>query len=142
MSSQLDTPIMNRAEKRYIHRVIVTMSLYCAILFGSILALRGFASDWPLFAKALLAVTPVVPVAYFGKAYVLYLNECDELMRRIELEAIGLSGLVIGLLFLSLGFLGRARIVTLDGVTVAVWVFPLLCGFYGLTKWFASRRYR
>jgi hypothetical protein len=133
---------MNRAEKRYNRRMLITMSAYIATLFGSILALRGFASDWPLFAKALLAVTPVVPVAYFGKAYVLYLNECDELMRRIELEAVGLSSLVIGLLFLSLGFLGRARIVSLDGVTVAVWVFPLLCGFYGLTKWFASRRYR
>lgn len=133
---------MNNIEKRYTHSVIVTMSLYCAILFGSILALRGFASDWPLFAKVLLAVAPVVPVAYFCKAYVAYLNECDELMRRIELEAVGLSSVVVGLLFLSLGFLGRAELVPLDGVTVAVWVFPLLCGVYGITKWFASRRYQ
>ena len=133
---------MNLAEKHYTRRIISTMSAYVIVLFGSILLLRGFAAGWPLWAKALLAVSPVVPVAYFGKAFVVYLNECDELMRRIELEAIGLSSLVVGLLFLSLGFLGRARIIALDGVTVAVWVFPLLCGFYGLTKWFASRRYR
>lgn len=133
---------MNAAEKRYTHRMIITMSLYCVFLFASILALRGFAADWPVLAKALLAVTPVVPVAYFCKAYVRFLNECDELMRRIELEAVGLSSVVVGLLFLSLGFLGRANIIALDGITVAVWVFPLLCGFYGVTKWFAAKRYQ
>ena len=133
---------MSLAEKQYNRRMVFTMTAYVAALFGSVLALRGVAADWPLAAKALLAVAPVVPVAYFGKAFVLYLNACDELMRRIELEAVGLSSLVVGLLFLSLGFLGRARVIALDGVTVAVWVFPLLCGFYGLTKWFAARRYR
>jgi hypothetical protein len=133
---------MNPAEKRYTRRMMITMTAYVVALFGSILLLRGLAADWPIAAKAVLAIAPVVPVAYFGKAFVIYLNECDELMRRIELEAIGLSSLVVGLLFLSLGFLGRAKIIALDGITVAVWVFPLLCGFYGLTKWFASRRYR
>lgn len=133
---------MNKAIKRYNHRMLVTMSLYVLLLFTSVWILRYSADGWPVIAKALLAVTPVVPVAYFGKAFVVYLNECDELMRRIELEAVGLSSLVVGLLFLSLGFLGRAKVIALDGVTVAVWVFPLLCGFYGLTKWFAARRYR
>ncbi|MBP6533526.1 MAG: hypothetical protein KA218_00555 [Arenimonas sp.] len=133
---------MKQALKRYNHRMLVTMSLYVLLVFTSVWILRYSADGWPVFAKALLAVSPVVPVAYFGKAFVVYLNECDELMRRIELEAIGLSSLVVGLLFLSLGFLGRAKVIALDGVTVAVWVFPLLCGFYGLTKWFASRRYR
>lgn len=133
---------MNPIEKRYNHRVIVTMAFYCALLFASILALRGFAADWPVWSRAMLAIAPVVPVALFCKAYVTYLNECDELMQRIELEAIGLSTVVVGLLYLSMGFLARAQIIALDGITVAVWVFPLLCGFYGLTKWLASRRYR
>lgn len=133
---------MNPIEKRYNHRVMVTMAFYCALLFASILALRGFAAGWPIWSKAILAIIPVVPVAYFCKAYVTYLNECDEMLRRIELEAIGLSTVVVGLLFLSLGFLGRAKVISLDGITVAVWVFPLLCGFYGITKWLASRRYR
>jgi hypothetical protein len=133
---------MNATEKRYNRRVIITMALYCALLFASILALRGFAADWPIWCRAALAILPVVPVALFCKAFVSYLNECDELMRRIELEAIALSSLVVGLLFLGLGFLGRAKIIALDGITVAVWVFPLLCGFYGATKWFASKRYQ
>lgn len=142
MSSSLDTTAMNPAEKRYTRRMMITMTAYVIVLFGSILMLRGFAADWPTAAKVLLALSPVVPVAYFGKAFVIYLNECDELMRRIELEAIGLSSLIVGLLFLSLGFVGRAGIIALDGATVAIWVFPLLCGVYGLTKWLASRRYQ
>ena len=133
---------MTKTEKKYNHRVIVTMTIYCVLLFTSTLLLRDIAAGWPIWSKAILAIIPVVPVAYFCKAYVTYLNECDELMQRIELEAIGLSTVVVGLLYLSMGFLARAQVIALDGITVAVWVFPLLCGFYGLTKWFASRRYR
>jgi len=142
MSSSLDTIAMNQAIKRYNRRMLITMSLYVLVLFSSVWILRYLAGDWPFIAKALLAVSPVVPVAFFGKAFVQYLNECDELMRRIELEAIGLSSLIVGLLYLSAGFLGTSNIIELDGNAVAIWVFPLLCGMYGLTKWFAARRYR
>ncbi len=133
---------MTQTEKRYNHRVMVTMAIYCVLLFASTYAFRNFAAGWPTWSIALLAISPVVPVAFFCKAYVTYINECDELMRRIELEAVCLSSVVVGLLFLSLGFLGRAQVITLDGITVAVWVFPLLCGFYGITKWLAAKRYQ
>ena len=132
---------MNPIEKRYILRSFITMSAYVAMTYGSKLALRSFAADWPVWCKALLAVAPVLPVALFCKAYVMYLNECDELVRRIELEAIGLSSVAVGLLFLSMGLLGNASIIALDGTNVAVWAFPLLCSFYCITRWFASRRY-
>ena len=118
------------------------MSAYVAVTIGSSLALRGFATDWPVLAKALLAITPVVPVMFFFKAYVRYLNECDELIRRIELEALGLSTMAVALLFLSLSLLGRANIIALDGIYVANWAFPLLCIFYCITRWLASRRYQ
>ena len=132
---------MNPIDKRYMLRSFITMSAYVAMTYGSKLALSSFAADWPVWCKALLAVSPVLPVALFCKAYVMYLNECDELVRRIELEAVGLSSVTVGLLFLGLGFLGRAKIMALDGITVAVWAFPLLCSFYCITRWFASRRY-
>jgi hypothetical protein len=64
------------------------------------------------------------------------------MIRRIELEAIGMSSLLVGLLFMAAGFLMQAKVFTLDGGTVAIWVFPLECGIYGLTKWLAIRRYR
>lgn len=130
------------AEIRYTRRVVVTMSAYIAVLFLSVGLLRGPAADWPVGAKALLALAPVLPVALLGKALVAYLAECDEMIRRIELEAIGLASLIVGLLFMSVGFLIQAGVFSLGGGTVAIWVFPMLCGVYGLTKWQAVRRYR
>lgn len=133
---------MSPAESRYTRRLVVAMAVYMALLFGSILGLKSFAAEWPVAVRGLMAVLPVLPVAYVGKAFIAYLGECDEMIRRIELEAVSLSSLIVGLLFLAAGFLMQAGVFTLGGGTVAIWVFPLLCGMYGLTKWLAIRRYR
>lgn len=135
-------PAMTPAESRYTRRLIAAMCLYCALLFASILLLKGAASAWPVAARAVLALLPALPVAFVGKIFIDYLGECDEMIRRVELEAVSLSSLVVGLLFLAGGFLMQAGVFTLSGGTVAIWVFPLLCGIYGLTKWQAIRRYR
>ena len=133
---------MTAAESRYTRRLAVAMAVYVLLLLASIALLKGLAGSWPIGLKAVLALLPAVPVALVGKIYIDYLGECDEMIRRIELEAVGMSSLVVGLLFLSAGFLMQARLFTLDGGTVAIWVFPLLCGIYGLTKWLAIRRYQ
>ncbi|MFY8060401.1 MAG: hypothetical protein ACOVMK_02565 [Arenimonas sp.] len=133
---------MSPAESRYTRRLVVAMVLYIALLFGSVLGLKSFAAEWPVAARALMALLPVLPIAFVGKIFIDYLGECDEMIRRIELEAVSLSSLIVGLLFLAAGFLMQAGVFTLGGGTVAIWVFPLLCGIYGLTKWLAIRRYR
>ena len=133
---------MSPAESRYTRRLVVAMAVYVALLFGSILGLKSFAAEWPVAARAVMALLPVLPIAFVGKIFIDYLGECDEMIRRIELEAVSLSSLIVGLLFLAAGFLMQARVFTLGGGTVAIWVFPLLCGIYGLTKWLAIRRYR
>ena len=133
---------MSPAESRYTRRLVVAMAVYVALLFGSILGLKSFAAEWPIAARALMALLPVMPIALVGKIFIDYLGECDEMIRRIELEAVSLSSLIVGLLFLAAGFLMQARVFMLGGGTVAIWVFPLLCGIYGLTKWLAIRRYR
>jgi hypothetical protein len=129
-------------QKRYTRSIIFTMTAYVLTLFASIWYLKHFGQSLHWSIQSLIALVPVVPIAYFCKAYIVFLNESDELMRRIELEAVSLSSLIVGLLFMGLGFLGRSNIIELDGVTVAVWVFPLLCLFYGLGRWFANRRYQ
>ena len=133
---------MTAAEGRYTRRLMITVAAYIGVLLASILLLKGIAADWPPLLKALLAVMPVIPIALVGKIFIDYLGECDEMIRRIELEAIGMSSLIVGLLFMAAGFLMQAKVFTLGGGTVAIWVFPLLCGIYGLTKWLAIRRYR
>ena len=133
---------MSPAESRYTRRLVVAMAVYVALLFGSILGLKSFAAEWPVAARAVMALLPVLPIAFVGKIFIDYLGECDEMIRRIELEAVSLSSLIVGLLFMAAGFLMQAGVFSLAGGTVAIWVFPLLCGMYGLTKWLAIRRYR
>lgn len=133
---------MTPAESRYTRRMMVLMTVYIGVLFTSIFLLKGPAADWHPLLKALLALLPVAPIALVGKIFIDYLGECDEMIRRVELEAIGMSSLIVGLLFMAAGFLMQAKVFSLAGGTVAIWVFPLLCGVYGLTKWLAIRRYR
>jgi hypothetical protein len=135
-------PAMTPAESRYTRRLMITMTVYVVLLFAVTLSLKGPAADWPKLLKALLVILPVVPLAYFGKAFITYLGECDEMIRRVELEAIGMSSLLVGLLYMAGGFLMQARIFSFDGAVVAIWVLPIMCGCYGLTKWLAIRRYR
>lgn len=129
-------------QKRYTRQILITMAAYTILLFASLLFLKHYGQSLPVSVKSLIALAPIVPIIFFCRAYIVFLNACDELMRRIELEAVSLSSLIVGLLYMSMGFLGRSEIVTLDGVVMAVWVFPLLCLFYGLGKWFANRRYQ
>ena len=84
----------------------------------------------------------MIPVIFICRAMVLFVQNCDELERKIELEAIALSCLITGLFFLCLGLLASSKVIYLDGPQVAIWVFPSLCGLYGFIKCFASWRYR
>ena len=125
--------------KRYYLKSILPGLLCVGLTIAAYLMAPSMPSQ---AAKAGLAVLPLAPLAWIFWLYFRYLGECDEMIRRIELEAIGLASLIVGLLFLSVGFLIQAGVFTVGGGTVAIWVFPSLCGIYGLTKWQAVRRYR
>jgi hypothetical protein len=104
--------------------------------------LRWLGASAPLWVQVLLVLTPVVPVLFACRAMARYVRECDEMERRIELESIALASLIVGMLFMCAGFLASAKIIALNGAMVAIWVFPSLCGCYGLIKCLAARRYQ
>lgn len=119
------------------------MIAYVVVLFASILILKKIGMEAPIYLRALLSLAPIVPIMFVCRALIQFLRDCDELERRIELEAIALSCLFTGLIFLCLGFLASSKLISLgDGALVAIWVFPCLCGLYGVTKCIASWRYR
>ncbi len=134
---------MRPAHRKYLRAFIPAMLGYVVVLFASILILKKIGSDGPIMLRALFSLAPVVPIIFVCKALIQFLRDCDELERRIELEAIALSCLFTGLIFLCLGFLASSKLISLgDGAQVAIWVFPTLCGLYGVTKCIASWRYR
>lgn len=129
-------------DKRYVRQTLIASLIYVAMVYVSISLLKTWAADWPMPIRAFIALSPVVPMALFCKAFIVYLNACDELVRRIELEAVSISTMLLGLGYLALGLLGRSGIVELDGVTVAIWVFPLMCLLYMLGRVQAALRYQ
>lgn len=118
------------------------MLAYVLVLFASILISKKLGIEAPVYLRVVLSLSPVVPIIFVCLALVRFLRDIDELERKIELEAIALSGLFTGVIFLCLGFLANSKIISLQGAGVAIWVFPCLFGLYGIAKCFASWRYR
>ncbi len=133
---------MRTAHRQYLKTFIPAMIAYVVVLFASILILKKIGMDAPLALRALLSLAPIIPIILVCRALIRFLRDSDELERKIELEAIALSGLFTGLIFLCLGFLASSKIIYLDGAAVAIWVFPSLFGLYGVAKCISSWRYR
>ncbi len=133
---------MRSAYRQYLKTFIPAMLAYVLVLFASVYILKHLGTPVAIYLRILLSLAPVLPIIFVCRALIRYLRECDELERQIDLEALALSCLCTGLLFISLGFLASAKIIALDGAVVAIWVFPCLFGLYGVAKGFIARRYR
>lgn len=142
VSSSLDTTAMRTVHRQYLKSIIPATAAYVAVLFASVYILKNYGATIPVYLRAGLSLAPVIPIIFMCRAMIRFLKGCDELERQIELEAIALSCLITGLAFLCLGFLASAKLIYLNGGMVAIWVFPTLCGLYGLTKCLSSWRYR
>ena len=75
------------------------------------------------------------------RAFVRYVRDCDEMQRRIELESGAIAGLLVSAVYLAAGFLQTAELISVPAKVAMIWVFPLLCVMYGITKVFVSRHY-
>jgi hypothetical protein len=142
VSSTLDTIIMRTAYRQYMKAFIPAMFAYVLVLFASVYILKKLGPSASIYLRIVLSLAPVLPIVFVCRALLRYLRECDELERQIDLEALAMSCLCTGLIFISLGFLAGAKIIFLDGAMVAIWVFPCLFGLYGVAKAFIARRYR
>jgi uncharacterized membrane protein (DUF373 family) len=127
--------------RRYLRSFIPAMLGYVMVLFASVFVLKAFP-NLPTFARISLSLAPVLPIVFVCRAVVVFVRDSDELERKIDLEAIALSCLITGLLFMSLGFLASSKLFELDGAMMGIMVLPCLFGFFGLTKCITQRRYR
>jgi branched-subunit amino acid permease len=129
---------MNTATKRYLREFIYSMIAYVLTLIPSILAVNSL-KDYPFTpARVLVALTPVVPVAFMVYFFIRYLNNIDELQQRIQLLSIGFAAGTTGLLAFSYGFLENVGFPRIS----LLWVFPILILLWGLGQAYISRRYQ
>ena len=137
--SHCDDMYAQAAGRRYLRALWPALALYSLTLFASIFLIRRGIESVPL--RGLVAVLPVLPIGWMMLAALRYLREVDELQRRIETEAIGIASLLVSLVYFAGGMLEKAEVIRMDAGVAMIWVFPLLCGTYGIAKMFLTRRY-
>ncbi|HEX5665109.1 MAG TPA: hypothetical protein VFX93_16670 [Xanthomonadaceae bacterium] len=126
--------------QRYLRAFLPAMAAYVVVLFASVWLLRRI--DDPVWLRALIALTPVVPIVLALRAVVRYIREIDELQQRIELEAVSIATALVSLAYLAAGFLQLAKLIAVPADIAMIWVFPLICLCYGIAKVLVARRYR
>lgn len=123
--------------KRYQQHVLWAMAVYIAVMVLVWPLVRTTASV-PL--KWMLALAPLPPMLYVVGLMARRIRDSDELEQRTHLIGLGVATGVVGVLSLAGGFLASAQVLALDG-SILIWVFPLMVGCYGVTRWQLTRRY-
>ena len=127
---------MRKIDRWQLYVVLPAMFVYMLLMLYVFPREAHIATPW---LKALVALSPILPLVFVAWAVVRYVNRCDELERRQHLEAAGVAVIVVSLGSMALGFLGAAKLIAVDGALVLLMVLPTLCVVYGLactwSKW-------
>ncbi|WP_343226403.1 hypothetical protein [Luteimonas sp. S4-F44] len=126
-------------QRRYVRDMTTGMVGYMALLFASLLLLR--VVEVPTL-RALIALLPVAPIGLLLRAMLRFIRGVDELQQRIELEAICIAAALVSFGYMTGGFLQAAQVIDVPASAAMLWVFPLVCGLYGIAKSVVARRYR
>ena len=128
---------MRAEQRRYMREFFPAMGGYVVLLFVS-QALLKFVDAVPL--KVVIVLLPVLPIVFVVRAMVRVIVASDELERRLQLEAISIASMSVGLLSFAAAFLRGAGLLPIDNALMLV--LPALFGAYGIASWWVRRRYR
>ncbi|MBS0383695.1 MAG: hypothetical protein JSR56_14830 [Proteobacteria bacterium] len=132
--------VLNERMRKIDHwqlRTILPAFLVYMLLVLYVMPLEaGIATPW---LKALVVLSPMLPVLFIAWAVVRYVNRCDEMERRQHLEAAGVAVVVVSVACMTLGLLSAAKLITVNGALVLLLMLPALCVVYGFactwSKW-------
>lgn len=122
--------------RRYLWQMGALMVLYIVILFVSIHALKTGTFS-PAF-RALIAVTPAIPMFGVVAAVIQFMLSVDELQRQIHLEALAIAAGVTGALAITYTFLEGAGLPH----SQAWWAFVCVDLVWVVSLPFVKRRYQ
>lgn len=128
---------MQALERRYRRELATSMGAYVIVML----------TVWPLVRttdstalRALICAAPLLPFALALRAMLRHVRDSDELQRRLHLEALAISALVVSFVSMTAGFLAAAKVVAIDG-TILLWVFPAIAGLFGALRCWLAWRY-
>jgi hypothetical protein len=107
-----------------------------------VLALRMNESLQHAGLKITLALLPLLPLAWIFYYYFRYLAECDELERKIEMDAIAISAMSGVLCGMALLFLVDHALIVLSARTLIAIPLLALSAGYIITRYIGIWRFR
>lgn len=122
--------------KRYYKEFALSMSSYVIVLIASTWALNNIE-----LAKAIQVVVvlvPVVPILFVIAAILRALRDSDELIRRIQLQAVVFSAITTGLVTFTYGFLENIGFPHFP----TIWILPIMFMLWGLSLGYFHQRYQ
>ncbi len=125
--------------KRYYLRCIVPMLVYVALVIFSQHFGEQFTAPWQ---KVCLALSPLLAFVWIFYYYFLYLAECDELERKIEMDAIAISAMSGVLCGMALLFLSDHALLVLVQRNVIALIVGAICFGYLITRYIGIYRFR
>ena len=128
---------MRPAQRNYTREFLPAMAAYVVLLFLSQMLLRQ-VHVVPL--RVLVVLLPIVPIVFVVRAMVRLVLASDELERRLQLEAISISSMSVGLLSFAAAFLRGAGLLPIENALMLV--LPALFAAYGIASWWVRRRFR
>jgi hypothetical protein len=128
---------MRAAQRGYVREFLPAMAAYMVLLFASQMLLRQVHAV-PL--RVLVVLLPIVPIVFVVRAMVRLVLASDELERRLQLEAISIASMSVGLLSFAAAFLRGAGLLPVDNALMLV--LPALFAAYGIASWWVRRRFR
>ncbi|MCC4619298.1 hypothetical protein LL965_04100 [Xanthomonas cassavae CFBP 4642] len=92
--------------------------------------------------RVLIALLPALLLMLMIRAVARFVRDSDEMQRRIELESIAIAAGLVGMTYMTAGFLQSAHLIAVPAAAAMIWVFPALCMTDGFTKAINTRRYQ
>lgn len=126
---------VQRVQRAYNREFAVAMIGYVVVLFATTY-IRNL-NVGPVWGTV-LAVLPVVPIAFAVRAFVRYLRGTDELQRQIQLESLAIAFGGTALVAITYGLLEYAGFPHIN----PIWLYALMMTLWGITAAVTSRRYR
>ena len=125
--------------KRYYLRSIVPLLVYALMVVAVHALADGIAAP---ALKSALVLSPLLPFGWIFYRYFQYLAECDELERKIEMDAIAISAMTGVLTGMALLFLLDHGLVSPSKRELVGIGLGALCAGYFVTRYVGIWRYR
>lgn len=125
--------------RRYNREFLGAMAVYAIVVVLSFHVLDSIEAPW---LRVVVALLPVLPMAMAARAQLRFIRDCDELQRRIQLEAFSLASLLLTMGAFALGLLALADAVRLDAGLALTMVLPAFVLLYSVCAAITGHRYR